>query len=124
MRNPRRGKHLQQTAANEKNFFFQRRPQSPNSTTSLHNPPPSTSEREVSRYNHNMRLDDGQIEVMDDAMVDVYRRMTPWQRVLIGFDMWDYTRERVEAAVRWQHPEWDETAIQREFRRRMLREPA
>jgi hypothetical protein len=27
-----------------------------------------------------MRLDDGQIELMDDAMVEVQRRMTTWQR--------------------------------------------
>ena len=47
-----------------------------------------------------MRLDDGQIEVMDPAMVEVQRRMTTWQRLAVGFGMWDYTRKRVTAAVR------------------------
>jgi hypothetical protein len=70
-----------------------------------------------------MRLDDGQIEVMDDEMVEIYRRMTTWQRLAVSFGMWDYTRKRVEAAVRWLHPDWDETAIKREITRRMLREP-
>jgi hypothetical protein len=69
-----------------------------------------------------MRLDDGQIEVMDPAMVEVQRRMTTWQRLAVGFGMWDYTRKRVTAAVRWQHPDWDEAAVQREIARRMLRE--
>jgi hypothetical protein len=58
-----------------------------------------------------MRLDDGQIEVMDPAMVEVQRRMATWQRLAVAFRMWDYTRKRVTAAVRWQYTDWDEFAV-------------
>jgi len=34
--------------------------------------------------------------------------------------MWRYARQRVEAAVRWQHPHWEERQVQREVARRML----
>ncbi len=36
-----------------------------------------------------MRLDDGQIEVLDSAMVEVLRHKTPAQRLQIGFALWD-----------------------------------
>ena len=34
-----------------------------------------------------MRLDSGQIEVVDDAMAEVLRRKEPWERIAIGFNL-------------------------------------
>ena len=67
-----------------------------------------------------MPLDPRQIEVMDDAMAEVYRRKTPDQRLAIAHGMWRYARARIEAAVRWQHPDWDEQDVGRETSRRLL----
>ena len=67
-----------------------------------------------------MRPDPRRIEVIDEAMADVYRRMDSTQRLAIAHGMWRYARQRMEAAVRWQHPEWDEQAVAREVSRRLL----
>ena len=71
-----------------------------------------------------MRLDDGQIELMDDAMVE---SPAPHDDVAavgrLRSACGNYTRKRVEAAVRWLHPDCEEAAVRREITRRMLREP-
>jgi hypothetical protein len=48
-----------------------------------------------------LRLDRGQIEVVDDAMAEVLRRKTAAERIRIGFALWtsargyvDYTSEK------------------------------
>jgi hypothetical protein len=60
-------------------------------------------------------------EVMDDAMVAVYRGKSVAEKLAIAHGMWRYARSRIEAAVRWQHPEWDDLAVRREVSRRLLR---
>jgi hypothetical protein len=35
-----------------------------------------------------MRLDKGQIEVVDDVMAGILRNKTPAERIHIGFEMW------------------------------------
>jgi hypothetical protein len=67
-----------------------------------------------------MRLDRGQIEVMDEAMVNVYRNKTPAERLAIGLGMWRYTRQRLEGYLKWEHPDWDDPTIAREVSRRLL----
>ncbi len=67
-----------------------------------------------------MRLDAGQIEVMDDAMAEVLRRKTPAERLAIAHGMWRYARQLVEAGVRWRHPQWDDRAVREEVARRLL----
>jgi hypothetical protein len=70
---------------------------------------------------HLMRLEPRRIEVMDEAMAEVYRRMTTDERLAVGFGMWRYARKRLEAAVHWQHPDLDDQAIADEVDRRLLR---
>jgi hypothetical protein len=60
------------------------------------------------------------IEVIDEVMADVYRRKTSAQRLAIAHGMWRYARQRIEAAVRWRHPEWDDRSVAREVSRRLL----
>lgn len=57
---------------------------------------------------------------MDDAMAAVYRAKSPAARLAVAHGMWRYARRRLEAAVRWQHPEWGEDDVRREVSRRLL----
>ena len=67
-----------------------------------------------------MRLNADRIEVMDDAMAEVYRRKSTAERLAVAHGMWRYARMRLLAAVKWQHPEWDDDAIRREVSRRLM----
>lgn len=60
-------------------------------------------------------------EVMNEQMAEVYRRKTPAERLAIAHDLWRYARLRLLAAVKWQHPDWDDAAVNREVSRRLLR---
>lgn len=66
------------------------------------------------------RLDDGQIEVVDDAVADILRRKTPAQRVEMALDANRLVRLRIEGHLRTIHPDWDGKDIQAEVARRML----
>lgn len=59
-------------------------------------------------------------EVIDERMAEVYRRKTPAERLAIAHDLWRYARLRLVAAVQWQHPDWDDAAVNREVSRRLL----
>ena len=66
-----------------------------------------------------MRLDEGQIELMDAAMVEVYRRKTPAQRIAICDSMWRFAEQLTRAGIRHQHPEWSHEQVEREAVRRL-----
>lgn len=66
-----------------------------------------------------MRLDRGQIEVMDDAMVEVLRRKEPWERIAIGFNLWIGASKMLTAHLSASHPDWSEEQVRREVARRM-----
>ena len=53
-----------------------------------------------------MRLDNGQIEVLDSAMVEVLRQKTPAQRLQIGFALWESTKRMLTAHLSAEHPDW------------------
>ena len=44
-----------------------------------------------------MRLDRGQIEVVDEKVAEVLRLKTPAERIKIGFDMWVSARNMLTA---------------------------
>lgn len=69
-----------------------------------------------------MRLDNGQIEVVDDIMVPILRQKTPAERLQIAFDLWEMARGIIEASLRAEHPDWGETRIGREVARRLAGE--
>lgn len=66
------------------------------------------------------RLDDGQIEVVDDAVAEVLRQKTPAARMMLVGKAWRFARTWINAAVSWTHPDWDEPAIRDEVNRRLL----
>jgi hypothetical protein len=65
------------------------------------------------------RLDDGQIEVVDDAMAEVLRRKTMAERVMMVSGMHRTARLLLEAQVRRNHPDWDDKRVMAEVARRI-----
>jgi hypothetical protein len=66
-----------------------------------------------------LRLDPGQIEVLDDAMAEVLKRKTPWERIAIGFELWHGAWEMLRSHVSASHPDWSDEEILAEVARRM-----
>lgn len=66
-----------------------------------------------------MRLDDGQIEVVDDVMAEIYKKRLPMERLQIAFGLWRSARLQLFNCIRSLHPGWDEEHIQREVVRRI-----
>lgn len=66
------------------------------------------------------RLDDGQIEVIDDALAEVLRQKTPAERVAMIFDANRTMRLRIEGHLRTRHPDWPDEDIEAEIAGRML----
>jgi len=65
------------------------------------------------------RLDDGQIEVVDDAMAEVLRRKTPAERVAMVSALNEFLRTMLESVLRGEHPDWEDGRITNEVARRM-----
>ena len=68
-----------------------------------------------------MRLDQGQIEVVEDRMAEILRRKSPQERLQIGFEMWASSREMIHSYLASQHPDWLEEKLTQEVARRLLR---
>ena len=67
-----------------------------------------------------MRLDAGQIEVVDDAMAKVLRKKRPDERIRIGFDIWISAHAMLTTHIGRLHPDWDGEKVGREVARRFL----
>jgi len=65
------------------------------------------------------RLDDGQIEVLDDAVADVLRRKSLSERVAMVFAANRTMRLLIEGHLATHHPDWDAARIRAEVARRM-----
>jgi len=68
---------------------------------------------------NNLRLDAGQIEVVDDAMAEVLRRKTPAERIRIGFNIWISARDMLMVFLKTTHPDWSEEVVRQEVIRRL-----
>lgn len=66
-----------------------------------------------------MRLDRGQIEVVDEVMAQFLQAKTPLERLAIADGMWRSARQLMTASLHAQHPGWDEAAISAEVSRRL-----
>ncbi len=65
------------------------------------------------------RLDDGQIEVVDDAVADVLRGKSLSERVAMVFAANRTMRLLIEGHLLTRHPDWDAMRIRAEVARRM-----
>jgi len=66
-----------------------------------------------------MRLDAGQIEVLDEAMAEVLRSKSGAERLRIAFGMYSSARRMLLSHLRSEHPDWDEARVTAEAARRM-----
>ena len=66
-----------------------------------------------------MRLDAGQIEVVDERMAEVLRGKSPAERLAMGWSMWSYARDMIASVLRQEHPDWDAKRLQQEVARRL-----
>lgn len=67
------------------------------------------------------RLDDGQIEVVDDAVAEVLRKKTPAERVAMIAAANRTMRLLIEGHLRTVHPDWTDPQVAAEVVRRMTR---
>ena len=68
------------------------------------------------------RLDDGQIEVVDDDVAAILRTKTPGERMMIVAEAWEFAEIWIRAAVRHQNPAWSDEQVEAEVCRRMAGE--
>lgn len=66
------------------------------------------------------RLDDGQIEVVDQAMADMMRLKSPAEKVAMVSAAHRTAKKLMAAGIRHSHPDWSEAEIQAEVCRRLL----
>lgn len=66
------------------------------------------------------RLDDGQIEVVDDAMADIMRQKTPAEKVAMIGNAHRMAKRLMASGIRRMHPDWSEEVIREEVCRRLL----
>ena len=59
------------------------------------------------------------IEVPDDAVVEILRRLTPAERLAIANRMWVSARNAMLSMLRADHPEWTGQQVEQEVARRM-----
>ncbi len=66
-----------------------------------------------------MRLDKGQIEVVDKKVAEILRTKTGQERLKMAWDSWTFFCQRLNAYLRNTHPEWTQEEIQKEIIKRM-----
>lgn len=60
------------------------------------------------------------VSAADARQTDIYRRMTPKQRVAVALGMHEQARALMDAGIRASHPHWSEAERRREIARRTL----
>ena len=66
-----------------------------------------------------MRLDSGQIEILDEEMAVILRKKQPWERIAIGFNLWVDAKKMLLSHLSSIHPDWTEEQVRTEVVRRM-----
>jgi hypothetical protein len=66
-----------------------------------------------------LRLDPGQIEVVDDTMAEILRRKTPAERIRIGFTLWTSACNMLMTHLKKTHPEWDNDRVKKVVAKRL-----
>lgn len=65
------------------------------------------------------RLDERQIEVVDDRVADILRKKTSEERLKIASGMWRSARIQLSSSLGSLHPDWSKEQVEREVIRRL-----
>ena len=60
------------------------------------------------------------IEAVDPLVARALRAMPGMERLRLGHETWELTRDRLVTYLAWRHPEWSPEDIQHEVARRLL----
>jgi len=66
-----------------------------------------------------LRLDRGQIEVVDDLVAEILRRKTPAERIKIACDLWSSLHRMLTTYLSKAHPDWDLKRVEHEVAKRL-----
>jgi hypothetical protein len=66
-----------------------------------------------------LRLDAGQIEVIDDATARILASKSPAERLKIASGMWRSAKKLLTVSIKSQFPHWNEQEVSREVIRRL-----
>jgi hypothetical protein len=66
-----------------------------------------------------VRLDNKRFESVDEAMVEIYKKKTPSERLAIAFGMWRSAKTLLFNNLRSLHPDWDTERLRGEVARRI-----
>jgi hypothetical protein len=61
------------------------------------------------------------MEIIDPAMVAVFRSKTPAERLAIASGMWRSARDIIRNLLRAEHPDWPQELVEKETAKRLLR---
>jgi ABC-type transport system involved in cytochrome bd biosynthesis fused ATPase/permease subunit len=66
-----------------------------------------------------LRLDKGQIEVVDDKVAEILKTKSGMERLNMVWEAWTFFDKTVKAYLKNRHPEWTDEQIQKEIIRRV-----
>jgi len=66
-----------------------------------------------------MGIGERNIEIIDDTMARLLREKSSQQRLAIAFGLWTSAKNQLTNYLRSEHPDWDDTAVQREVVKRL-----
>ena len=62
---------------------------------------------------------DIRLERLDEDLIEIYRSMTPAERLQRAFSMWRFARDQIYQSIKSLHPDWPEGKIRKEVAKRM-----
>jgi hypothetical protein len=66
-----------------------------------------------------LRLDKGQIEVVDNKVAEILRMKSGHERLRMVWDAWNFYEKTITTYLKYKHPEWAENQIREEIVRRV-----
>lgn len=66
-----------------------------------------------------MRLDRGQIEVVDEKVAEIMRAKSGPERLSLAWDAWTFFEKTIRVHLKASHPDWTEEQIRKEIVRRV-----
>lgn len=58
-------------------------------------------------------------DFLDDVMLEILKKKTPAERVLMASDMWEMARVILHGAITTEHPDWSVDRVNREIAKRI-----